>query len=586
MPGIRLNQLGVTPTGQKRAMLASDSTTPIEWQLIAADGSVAASGQTTVHGPDPLAGEPVHIIDFTRFTGTGKAYVLKAGALESRPFAIAPDVRGNLAEDALAFFYHQRAGVPIEARYVGTKWARPAGHTKEVVHCFKGRDLRGTDWPGCGYTLDVTGGWYDAGDQGKYVVNGGISLWTLLDAYEHLKSPAFADGRLKIPEAGNGVNDLLDEARYEMAFLLSMQVPAGTRARLPVGPFAGDAKIVLSDVDASGMAHLKVGDRNWTGLPTRPADDREERLLYPPTTSATLNLAATAAQCARLWKGVDDAFAARCLAAARSAWAAARRNPQIYAVGDFTGSGGYGDSDVSDEFYWAAAELLLTTGEPEFRDFVRASPHFTADPGEPGWPRTAALGTLALVKLPETAPEAVQARKMLVQVADRFAAEREQTGYHIPYASAGGYPWGSTSTLTNRAIMLAYAYDITGKTRYRGAVVDALDYLLGRNPLDQSYVSGFGARSMAHPHHRFWAPSLDPKLPGPPPGVISGGPNSTAMSDPVAEKLKGNCAPMRCWSDDVRAYALNEVAINWNAPLFWVAAWLDAREGQGGNRPK
>ncbi|MBC7018195.1 glycosyl hydrolase, partial [Salmonella enterica subsp. enterica serovar Enteritidis] len=82
-----------------------------------------------------------------------------------------------------------------------------------------------------------------------------------------------------------------------------------------------------------------------------------------------------------------------------------------------------------------------------------------------------------------------------------------------------------------------------------------------------------GLLSMRNPHHRFWAPSLDPALPGPPPGALSGGPNSTAMVDPIARQLEGHCAPQRCWADDVEAYALNEVAINWNAPLVWVAMW-------------
>jgi endoglucanase len=574
IPPIRLNQLGFTPTGPKRAILASDATKPLDWHLHDATGKTIRTGKTQPHGPDSYAGESVHIIDFTDFAMPGKGYTIRVGTLASRPFDIAANIRGNLAKDALAFFYHQRAGVPVEARYVGAKWARPAGHVTEVAPCFAGTDLRGIVWPGCAYRLDVKGGWYDAGDHGKYVVNGGISLWTLQNAYEHLKSPAFADGRLAIPEAGNGINDLLDEARFEMEFMLAMQVPQGTKAMLPVGHFARDATVALTEVNAGGMAHLKVADRNWTALPMRPADDKEERLLYPPTTSATLNLAATAAQCARIWKGIDEAFSARCLTAARLAWNAAKANPQVFAIGNFTGSGGYGDNDVSDEFYWAAAELLATTGDPEFLTFVRNSPHRDAEVGEPGWPRTAALGTIALATLPGASPERDAARTALIRAAKGFAAEREKTGYRIPYAPSG-YPWGSTSNLMNRAIVLAYAFEFTRDAKYRNAVVDSMDYLLGRNPLDQSYISGYGARPMLHPHHRFWAPSIDATLPGPPPGVLSGGPNSTGMSDPVALEMKGKCAPMRCYADDVRAYALNEVAINWNAPLFWVAAWLD-----------
>jgi endoglucanase len=101
-----------------------------------------------------------------------------------------------------------------------------------------------------------------------------------------------------------------------------------------------------------------------------------------------------------------------------------------------------------------------------------------------------------------------------------------------------------------------------------------MDFILGRNPLDQSFVSGYGARPMMNPHHRFWARQLDPKFPPPPPGAISGGPNSSNMSDEIAAPLKGKCAPQTCWRDDIRSFAMNEVAINWNAPLVWVSAYL------------
>ncbi|WP_150125468.1 glycoside hydrolase family 9 protein [Sphingomonas sp. LM7] len=580
---VQVNQLGFEPGDAKLAIVQAGGA-PLDWTLTDAAGKVVARGKTTAYGKDPASGYEVQRIDFSNYRTPGDGYRLSVGGARSEPFPIRASIYRPLARDALAFFYHQRAGVPIEARFVGAKWARPAGHAREVAKCFAGKDERGIGWDGCGYTLDVTGGWYDAGDHGKYVVNGGIAVWTLQNAYER-KPSAYADNSLKMPEAGNRHNDLLDEARYEIEFLLRMQIADGTRARVPVGPPkpAKPGKPVwesepadFAAIDAGGMAHQKVADRNWTKLPMPPQDDPEERLLYPPTTAATLNLAATAAQCARLWRRLDDAFAKRCLAAAERAWAAAKRNPQVYATNSFTGSGGYGDGDVSDEFYWAAAELFATTGAAEYRTVATHSRHFTAELREPGWPSTASLGTitLATARTPLPKAETDRLRTAIVAAADRFLADAKGNGYGIPYV-ASGYPWGSNSNLLNRAMLLGLAHDLTGDAKYRAGVVAAIDYVLGRNPMNISYVSGYGARAMQHPHHRFWAPSLDPKLPGPPRGVLSGGPNSTAMSDDVAMKLKGKCAPQTCWADDVNAYALNEVAINWNAPLFWVAAWLD-----------
>lgn len=579
---IRLNQTGFETHGPKRAMLGNASHGALDWQLLDARGGVHLRGRTTVFGPDPAAGETVHAIDFTGFAKPGKGYRLKVGQMTSRPFDIGPRRRGNLAADALAFFYHQRAGVPIEARFVGAEWARRAGHATEVAACFAGKDLRGNEWPGCLGKIDVHGGWYDAGDHGKYVVNGGITLWTLLNAYEH-RPAHFRDRAGRIPEAGNRVPDLLDEARYEMEFLLRMQVPQGTRTRVHVGPVSfgppspgtTPPPLTFSEIDASGMAYHKVGDRNWTKLPMPPQDDPEERLVYPPTTGATLNLAATAAQCARIWRTIDKAFSARCLAAAERAWAAAMRNPEVYAAGAFTGSGGYGDRDVSDEFFWAAAELFAATGKPAFGAYLRASPHWTGEVHEAAWARTGPLGMITLVTAKGIpASDAAHAWAALQNAADRFLADRERSSYRVPYTPPV-YPWGSTSSLLNRAMIIGLIHNRTGERKYRDAVIDSVDYLLGRNPIDQSYISGYGARPMRNPHHRFWAKSMDPKLPGPPPGVLSGGPNSGFMSDEVGAKMKGKCAPMACYADDIRAFSLNEVAINWNAPLFWVAAWLD-----------
>lgn len=579
---VRLNQLGFEAQAGKIAVAPNPSRTPVPWRLVDGAGRTIASGATRAFGDDRASGEHLHQVDLSAVSQVGEGYRLQVGEAWSRPFAISRHPYARLKYDALGYFYQTRSGIPIEARFVGDpKLARPAGHRPDRATCFDKVDQTGHRWPGCAYVLDATGGWYDAGDQGKYVVNGGVSVWTLMNAYERAQARgtagAFADGRAAIPENANGVSDLLDEARWEMQFLLAMQIPDGVRMLLPAGPLQRGAEPRFADVDVSGMVHTKIADEHWTPLPTAPQDDRETRYLYPPSTAATLNLAATAAQCARIWRAVDPAFSGRCLTAARRALAAAERNPEIYAWQGFTGSGGYGDARLADEFYWAAAELYATTGAPADLARVKASPlYLTA--AEIGWPETAALGTISLAITPgRLAPaEAAQARAALVHLADGDLARVPLEGYAIPYSSPG-YPWGSNSSILNRALILAYAYDFTGKAAYRDGVVDAMDYVLGRNPLDQSYVTGYGARPMRNPHHRFWAHKLDPRYPQPPPGVLSGGPNNTAMTDPVAAKMRGSCAPQTCWADDPQAFAMNEVAINWNAPLFWAAAFLDER---------
>ena len=108
-----------------------------------------------------------------------------------------------------------------------------------------------------------------------------------------------------------------------------------------------------------------------------------------------------------------------------------------------------------------------------------------------------------------------------------------------------------------------------------------MDYLLGRNPLQQCYVTGYGSVPLRHPHHRFWADQKSSRFPPPPPGAVSGGPNSS-LQDPQTKRsgLHRGLPPQKCFVDHIDAWSVNEVTINWNAPLAWVAAFL--REWRGG----
>ncbi|MBN1428196.1 MAG: glycoside hydrolase family 9 protein [Anaerolineae bacterium] len=572
------NQVGYLPDAPKRATVVSDSTSPLDWELV--DGNendkIVLSGSTTVFGDDDASGDHVHMVDFSDFTTTGSDYILKVADDISYPFSISPDTYNDLKYDALAYFYHNRSGIEIALPYAGAQeWTRPAGHIgvepnkgDTEVTCFAGTDSRGQEWPGCDYALDVSGGWYDAGDHGKYVVNGGISVWTLMNQYERAlrlgsSVDAFADGSMAIPENDNDVPDILDEARWEMEFLLRMQIPAST------------------DDPMAGMVHHKVHDAAWTGIPTSPDRDTQPRFLYPPTTAATLNLAATAAQCARLWEDIDEDFSQQCLIAAEIAWDAATANPDVY-HSDFDGGGSYGDGNVSDEFYWAAAELAITTGEDEYKDYLEKSSHFVklpvADGSSMTWQSTAALGTISLAVVPNDLgdDDIDAARANLVAAADTYVKALNDGGYRVPFDPGDHYPWGSNSFILNNMIIVALAYDFTGNEAYLEGVSEGMDYLLGRNPMGQSYITGYGELPLQNPHHRFWAHQANPGFPSPPPGVVSGGPNS-GLEDPYAQPLLSGCAPQKCFVDHIESWSTNEITINWNAPLAWVAAFLDEK---------
>nr|WP_206326484.1 glycoside hydrolase family 9 protein [Streptomyces sp. N502] len=560
-PRVRVNQVAYLPAGPKNATLVTDATEALPWQLRNAGGAVLAQGRTVPRGVDVSSGQNVHSIDFGSYRARGEGLTLVADGETSRPFDIDARVYERLRLDALKFYYTQRSGIEIRDD-LRPGYGRPAGHVGVAPN--QG-DANVPCQPGvCDYTLDVTGGWYDAGDHGKYVVNGGISAWELLSTYEralHARTAhpgTLRDGTLAIPESGNKVPDILDEVRWELEFLLKMQVPDGR-------PLAG-------------MAHHKMHDEQWTGLPLLPSDDPQKRELHPPSTQATLNLAATAAQAARLYRPYDRAFAARALKAARKAWTAALAHPAMYAdPNDGIGGGAYPDSDATDEFYWAAAELYLTTGERQFERHILASPVHTADIFGPlgfDWARTAAAGRLDLATVPNRLPGRDKVRRSVIKGADRYLATLKAQPYGMPYAPDGNlYDWGSTHQVLNNAVIIATAYDLTGAAKYRDGALQSMDYVLGRNALNLSYVTGYGEVSAQNQHSRWYARQLDPGLPNPPRGTLAGGPNSS-IQDPYAQSKLTGCVGQFCYIDDIQSWSTNELTINWNAALARMASFV------------
>lgn len=589
-PRVRVNQVGYLPFGPKAATIVTDKTTAFAWALKNSAGTTVRTGMTTPRGIDASSGLNVQTADFSGYTTAGTGYTIVADGETSHPFDISTAAYEKLRKDAPSYFYPARSGIEILGSVAGAEYARPAGHVgvapnqgDTAVPCQTNAQSMvayGAPWT-CDYTLDVTGGWYDAGDHGKYVVNGGISVAQLMSTYERTLTKvaadtvdrrALGDGSVRIPEQGNKVPDLLDESRWELEWMLKMQVPAGK-------PMAG-------------MVHHKIHDDVWTGLPLLPHLDPIHRSLHRPSTAATLNVAAVAAQGARLFAPYDKAFSARLLAAARSTYAAAKATPNLYAPGSDGASGGgpYNDDKVSDEFYWAAAELFITTGEKAFRQDVLSSPQHANPFGTDGamdWGNTAALGALDLAVTKNRLPGRNRLQALVLASADGFLADQQGESFGQVYSpESGKYDWGSNSAMLNNMIVLATAFDIGGDAKYRNGVLTGMDYLFGRNALNQSYITGYGEQNSHNQHSRWYADQKDAAYPNPPVGSIAGGPNSS-IQDPVAQKLLKNCLPQFCYIDDIESWSTNEITVNWNAPLAWIASWIadqdDGRDGSHNN---
>ncbi|MBR1897718.1 MAG: glycoside hydrolase family 9 protein [Oscillospiraceae bacterium] len=581
------NQVGYFPNLAKKATLLSTSDKPVKFEVKDASGKTVYNGESAVHGFDADSGDTVHILDFSALNDEGTYTIVTADGAESREFSVGIlDTYSGMLYDALNYFYQNRSGIAIESQYItsgdAASLARAAGHTSDIATIEQTWGYSASSG-----TQDVTGGWYDAGDHGKYVVNGGISLWLMQNEYERAmlrgEDAAYADGSMNIPENNNGYPDLLDEARYEMEWML---------------------KMIVKDGDCKDMVYHKVHDIKWTALAVAPADDPEERILKPPTTAATLNLAACAAQSSRLWQDYDTAFADECLTAAKNAYEAAKKHPEMYApLDESVGGGAYGDDDAQDEFYWAACELYAATGDKTYLDDAKSSRFALDIPSELNggesvgivgsfdWGHTAALGSLTLLLHRDDLAEADAStlEDHLKTTADYFVGLENAQGYGLPYGpstisysdSDKGYVWGSNSFVADNAIILAYAYDLNGNSDYLNGVASAMDYLLGRNPMDYSYVTGYGTHAVQYPHHRWWSNLLSDSFPKAPCGVLVGGPNS-GMEDPWVQGSgwkKGQIAPQKCYMDHIEAWSVNECTINWNTPLAWLTSYLCEQDG-------
>ncbi|MBA2321347.1 MAG: glycoside hydrolase family 9 protein [Deltaproteobacteria bacterium] len=547
----RVNAVGWPPDGPKRALVVIrfDDVVPADFEapftVRNGSGEQVLRGRTDLLGPSVASGDTTALADLSKVARPGH-YRLRIESLGiDAPFTVRERPYRGLAEDALQFFTLWRANLDTRERDC---WYSP--HGCAFTH---GPAVPSDAWaerPGGPW--DVSGGWLDAGDFGKYVSSGAVTAVTLLALAERYPE-RFADGALRIPEHANGVPDLLDEATFEVDWLLRMQEP-------------------------SGAVHHKVHGTNWPSGPIDPSTITEVRRLQPVSTEATLAMAAVAARASRLWRPYDAARADRYLEAARRAFAWAEANPRTFylrSTPDDVGGGDYPIDDPpprdpstwgTDERYWAAAELYVTTGEAFFRDLILASP-VRYGTTTPQWGDLDLFGTWALAT--SGLPEAADARSAILAAADARIAAAAGNPWLLSRPDDAPLRWGSNGDIANEALVVMAAHALDPREDRLPAVASALDHLLGLNPLDRSYVTGYG-----HPDRRatnptsHWFQAVGRALPG----LLVGGPNSVLVED---EHTPRTGAPARRYADIERAWASNEIAINWNAPLAYLAVFLD-----------
>lgn len=558
---IKINQSGYYTSAPKVAVVTSDFSrdeyagSNFGFYILTANvGDTVYKNKLSSIRSSTNSSIKTRIADFTDFKQRGLYVIYIPGIGNSYPFLIGDTVFKKSAEAILKGFYYMRSSIPLEEKYAG-KWHRPAGHpdTAVLIHPSAVSSKRRS-----AASISTPGGWYDAGDYNKYIVNSGITTGTLLSAYEDFPE-YFNQLDINIPESGNGIPDILDEALYNIRWMMTMQDPS------------------------DGGVYHKCTNAAFDPM-VRPGVTKLPRYVVQKSTAATLDFAAVLAQASRLFKKYDRQYpklSDSLLKAATYAWTWAQVNPAVEYNQNAINkqfepkitTGAYGDRNFSDEWMWAASELYGTTGKKLYYDSIVTHMHDSA--ALPSWNNVQMLGYYTLARLKNSLPaiaknSAETASKYIVKFADAYLSRTAVNAFGtVMGASPGEFNWGSNSNAANQGIALINAYQITKDKKYIDAALTNMDYLLGRNATGYSFVTGIGIKSTMRPHHR---PSIADGIQDPVPGLLAGGPNAR-MQDNAYYQFK---EPETAYSDTDASYASNEIAINWNAPAVYLFNGLEA----------
>ena len=568
-----MNQVGFSPLQEKTATIDVDSlnAAPCEVFILNAAGDTAWSGVASETMVNPVSGKFRQIVDFSDLQELGE-YTLCVTNGRSQcqcPFTVSERPYRELTRKALRAFYYQRASMAIEEPYA-EGYARPAGHPDDhvLVHASAATEERPE-----GTVISSPGGWYDAGDYNKYIVNSGFTMGVWLMAYE-LNKAYFDTLQLNIPESGKGMPDMLAEAMYNIRWMMTMQ-------------------------DTDGGVYHKLTTPNFEKF-IRPDQCKQQRYVVLKTTAATLDFAATMALAARVYAPYDPDFCAQAAEAAKMAYAWALEHPEVYydqsamnaqlastscpngakneEFKPAINTGAYDDTDVRDEFYWAATELYLLTNDEAYKEMAKEQCPETYVPAV--WGNVGELAHLEWLMHPESLNplELIIIGGAMAHYLQPYINEAERISvFRGPYGNREeDFFWGCNSEgCCWRGIECLYAYHLSGEKHYLINAERCLNYLLGQNSTGYCFVTGFGTKPTSHPHHRL--SYSHPK--GTHPGFLAGGPNrerQDAETDGV--KYPKNVTADESYLDYQPSYATNEVTINWNVTLFALTAGLDALE--------
>ncbi len=567
-----VNQAGYKTNGIKRAVLKECAS---QFSLVDSDTSVTMYRGTCTHfGVDACSQDDIYIADFSDFAVPGTYYLVTDTGVKSLPFPIADTVFDSVLYDTMKAFYFLRCGMDLEEKYAG-KFGHPACHTAKAVlwEEYEASINASCDCP-CTpddvssntlTTYDITGGWHDAGDYGRYITAGACALAHLLFAYK-MYPEKLKDLHLNIPESSTSASDnlssgdttdnrscrlpdFLAECKYELLWFLKMQREDG------------------------GVYHKATTLRHAPFI--MPEEDTDTMLILPVSSMATADFAAICAMASGIYREFDVAFADTLLAAAEKSGDWLEKNPEFLGFKNPEGcnTGEYGEHDDKDNRFWAYTELYIATGKEFYHERMKSLLKMKFPLTGLGFAAVGGFGTLSYLLCDREGASAELKdffKECFLDEALRLKELSDSCGYGAAMAEED-YVWGSNMNLMKHGMIFAIADYLTGTDTYLSYATLQADYLLGVNATGYSYVTGTGAFCCNYPHLRpAHADGIEECIPG----MVSGGPNRHPADVDAKILIPEGTPPMKCFADDVGCYSLNEITIYWNSPAVFVLAYL------------
>lgn len=587
-PFIKVNQVGYTCKGKKNAKVSCfekfGSLIGKKFEIINKETEkiVFSDILSDAITDKAISGESVYEINFDSVTEKGTYFIripnanLNTSALTPRdkeenlntdtivsvPFQIGDDIYNEMLSDMSKYYYYQRQGIDLEEKYAG-EFARKNLHPDDIS-VIRWSDRNNPD----AETFDISQGWYDAGDYGKYVSPAATSVENLLLAYE-LFPQEFENINPNIPETDKSnklYSDspaILSEIKWELDMLLKLEHPDKDGSFYVAANYK-NGTIYIEDTLYS------TSDYNSGSNET----DLRSHL-------ATADMAAMLAHAYIVYKDIPEYtdFAEECLNTAIRSWKWINdsSNEKHMSIGAANRTYTFTQEELDRSMYWTAGALFRaskTAGKnaDEYENYLisnceneNVNTCFTGNSLGYSHKGRSFLGFFHYLYQNDNPSDKIKT------VFSKFEPWRKRI---INYDSFGtdypewGYWWGSNMVLAQSSMTLLLGSIITdGKDNIPDEVLNsnqsAFNYILGVNPISFSYVSGYGENSVKNIYSAIY--SKDAKLTPYkcPKGYVTEGANSS--NNRHLSKYNG-----KCYMDSDAEWTTNENTIYGNAAMIFL----------------